>query len=295
MTQEIETPSGKGAADENFPVGSWLLPAPLRPHVATFYAFARAADDIADNSELEPDDKVNRLEALGQALKTGDGDPTSLGKALQLRASLIKTGVTAQHALDLLEAFKLDARKLRYETWDDLMGYCALSASPVGRYLLDLHCEDPAGYAASDPLCKALQVLNHLQDCGDDCRRLNRVYLPQDWMHAYAVEVDDLLCDGSMPGMRRVLDLCLDGVQVLLESAETLPVRLRNRRFAMESAVILRLAWRLHQRLRRYDPIAGRVALSKFDFLRAGARGIWQGWRQSSGARGIPARAAGPS
>lgn len=279
MAEALETPSGKGAGDENFPVGSWLLPPALRPHVATFYAFARAADDIADNPDLAPDDKVRRLEALGRGLVDGDGDPVALAKAHRLRASLAETGVTARHPLDLLEAFKQDAHKLRYESWDDLMGYCALSASPVGRYLLDLHGEDPAGYAASDPLCNALQVLNHLQDCQNDCRALDRVYLPGDWMVENEVAVADLLAPASSPGLRRVLDRCLDGVAELLARAESLPVRLTTRRFAMESAVIVRLAGRLHQLLGRNDPIAGRVALSKLDFLRAGVEGVWQGWR----------------
>ena len=102
------------------------------------------------------------------------------------------TGVTPRHAQDLLAAFKRDATKLRYRDWQDLLGYCALSASPVGRYLLDLHGERPELYAYSDPLCDALQVLNHVQDCQDDFRALNRVYLPLDSFAAAGIGVAEL-------------------------------------------------------------------------------------------------------
>ena len=172
----VEMPSGKGAGDENFPVGSRLLPARLRPHVAIFYAFARAADDIADNGQLDGTEKIARLD-LFEAVVTGQdrGDPnnTGLAKAARMAASLVETGVTTRHCVDLLAAFKLDARKSRYADWDELMGYCELSANPVGRYLLDLHGEDARLYPASDGLCSALQVLNHLQDIKDDLRNID--------------------------------------------------------------------------------------------------------------------------
>ena len=142
----IETPSGKGAGDENFPVGSFLLPARLRPHVARYYAFARAIDDIADNPDLAAGDKVARLDLMADAIQgETDGDP-ALDTARRLRASLRETGVSACRATDLTIAFKQDATKLRYSDWADLMGYCENSANPVGRYLLDLHGEDPARY-----------------------------------------------------------------------------------------------------------------------------------------------------
>ena len=175
----IETPSGKAAADENFPVGSWLLPARLRPHIATFYAYARAIDDIADNPDLEPADKIARLDGFAKTVSGADTPDPAFHKAHEIRRSLAETGVTHQHCVDLTQAFKQDATKLRYDDWDDLMGYCNLSAAPVGRYLVDLHGESPLAYPASDALCNALQVLNHLQDCGDDYKALNRVYLPR--------------------------------------------------------------------------------------------------------------------
>jgi squalene synthase HpnC len=270
----VETPSGKGAADENFPVGSWLLPAALRPHVATYYNFARAIDDIADNPALTPEDKIARLSAFEHALLDPAADSPGLEKASRLRESLAATGVTSARGTDLIAAFKQDAVKLRYADWSELLGYCRLSANPVGRYLLDLHGEDPAGHAASDALCTALQILNHLQDCQDDHRELDRVYLPGEWLAAEGLDIDVLQRTASPPGFRRVLDRCLDGVDGLLAEAALLPDGLRSARLAMESAVIVQLARCLTARLRSGDPLAGRVALSRGDFVVCGLKGI---------------------
>ncbi|RMD62183.1 MAG: squalene synthase HpnC [Alphaproteobacteria bacterium] len=272
-SETIETPSGKGAGDENFPVGSWLLPARLRPHVATFYRFARAIDDIADNPALTSDDKIARLERFAAAVTGEETADPALATAHDMRQSLRETGITPRHCLDLIAAFKQDALKRRYDDWGDLMAYCALSANPVGRYLLDLHDEDAAGYRASDALCSALQVLNHLQDCRDDYRALNRVYLPQACLRAHGADVRDLDCAYCTPGLRRVIDDCLDGVEELLRLARTLPGGLHCRSLAMESAVIVRLAERLSARLRGGDPVAGRVALTRLDFVLCGLRG----------------------
>ena len=273
-TATVETPSGKSTATENFPVGSFLLPAPLRPHVATFYGFARTIDDIADNPQLAPDDKIARLDGFAAAL-TGKAAGPGFEKAERLRESLAATGVTPQHGLDLVAAFKLDAVKLRYADWNDLIeGYCMLSAAPVGRYLLDLHGEARSGYRASDALCNALQVLNHLQDCQDDYRQLNRVYLPQDWLAAAGSKVEELDAPAASSGMRRVIDRCLDGTDELIAIARTLPGQLKSRRLAMESAVIVRIAERLSRLLRRRDPLAGRVKLSGRQFLGCAVSGI---------------------
>jgi squalene synthase HpnC len=272
-----ETPSGKGAGDENFPVGSFLLPARLRPHVAAFYAFARAIDDIADNPALAAEDKVARLDGFDQAL-LGKSDDPAYAKATNIRESCAATGVPIDHCRDLIVAFKRDASKLRYDDWADLMDYCRYSASPVGRYLLDLHGESRDGYPASDALCNLLQVINHLQDCQDDYRSLDRVYLPGDWMEAAGVTVADLDAPAASPGLRRVIDQCLDGVEELMATAATLPPRLTSRRLAMESAAILRLAEKLTAMLRTHDPVAGRVALSKAGFLSFGFLGVCRYW-----------------
>ena len=270
--ETAETPSGKGAGDENFPVGSMLLPRRLRPHVAVFYAFARAIDDIADNPELAPGEKVRRLDGFDKALLNEIDDP-AYEKAHRIRESLRETGVTIQHCRDLISAFKQDAVKRRYDDWEDLLDYCDRSAAPVGRYLLDLHGESRDGYPANDALCNALQVINHLQDCQDDYRQLDRVYLPIDWMNEAGVTVAALDDSAAGPGLRDVLDRCLDGTEELLALARTLPGQLRSRHLAMESAAIVRIADRLTGLLRRRDPLAERVELGKAAFLWCCVRG----------------------
>jgi hydroxysqualene synthase len=272
----LETPSGKRARDENFPVGSWLLPAPLRPHVAAFYAFVRAADDIADNPDLTPDEKIARLERFEAALTGPPALAAALPKAQALRVSLAATRVSPHHAQDLLAAFKRDATQLRYRDWPDLLSYCALSASPVGRYLLDLHGEAGELYRFSDPLCDALQLLNHLQDCRDDYRALDRVYLPLDSFAAAGIGVEALDQPATSPALRQVLDRLLDGVDAMLITADELPRALRSRRLAAESAVILAIARRLARELRWRDPLAERVELSRLRFLLCGLTGIGQ-------------------
>jgi squalene synthase HpnC len=271
-----ETPSGKGAADENFPVGSLLLPRALRPHVATYYAFARAIDDIADNPALAPADKLARLDGFAAAIR-GETDDPAYAKAHAMRRSLALTGVPARHCLDLVSAFRQDAVKTRYESWDELIDYCDRSASPVGRYLLDLHGEDRAQYRHSDALCNALQVINHLQDCADDHAALDRVYLPQAWLREAGATVDELARPAASPALRRVLDRCVAGTLELLDEARRLPGALRSRRLALESAVIVRLAERLAARLSREDPLARRVALGRPEALACTVRGVIDG------------------
>lgn len=273
-----ETPSGKGAGDENFPVGSFLLPKRLRPHVATYYAFARAIDDIADNGALAPDDKIARLKAFDAALKGEPGYGPEYEKAHRLRESLLETGVTTARGCDLVAAFIQDAVKLRYATWDELLGYCALSANPVGRYLLDLHGESPSAYGYSDALCTVLQIVNHLQDCGDDRRELDRVYIIGDWLAEEGGAIEDIDLPATTPALRRTMDRMLDGCEALMVEARKLSAALNSRSLAMESAVIVNLAARLIRLLRDGDPLARRVKLSKLDFAAAGIGGAVTGF-----------------
>jgi squalene synthase HpnC len=274
---EIETPSGKGSRDENFPVGSFLLPRRLRPHVATYYAFARAIDDIADNPEATPQEKLARLDAMERALDGTPDDAASVEKATKLRASLIATGVDLAHARDLISAFRQDAVKGRYASWDELIDYCNRSASPVGRYLLELHGEDRAGFRQSDALCNALQVINHLQDCAEDYRRLDRVYLPGEWLAAEGAEVAMLSAGAAPPPLRRVILRTVAACRTLMPDARALPSVLRSRHLAMESAVIVRIAERLLDELEQRDPVAERVELTKVQFALCGIGGALAG------------------
>ncbi len=271
--ETAETPSGKGAKDENFPVGSFLLSKAVRPHVAVFYAFARAIDDVADNPEITPQEKVDRLDGFDKALMGLNDDP-AFEKAHIVRSSLIYTGVPIQHCRDLISAFKQDAVKSRYDNWDDLIDYCDRSAAPVGRYLLDLHGVSKDLYPASDALCNALQVINHLQDCQEDYREMNRVYLPQDWMAGAKIDVDTLNKPFTGRGLRQVIDVCLNETAELLNIARQLPGPMSSRRLAMESAAIIRIAERLVDELRLRDPLAERVALTKPQYMLCCAQGI---------------------
>ena len=259
----IEAPSGKGRSDENFPVGSRLIRASLRPHVHAFYAFARNADDIADSPTLSPADKLRRLDTMAAVLQGGTdaGSPA----ALALRASLAETGVTPQHSLDLLHAFKQDATKTRYADWDELLEYCRYSAMPVGRHVLDLHGEPRATWAPSDALCAALQVLNHLQDCARDLAELDRCYLPQDLLAAAGASVDDVRGPTETAGLRQVLNQLLRRTDALNQQGATLARVVQDRFLRTETAVIAGLSQRLARRLHRADPLASRVKLRATD------------------------------
>jgi farnesyl-diphosphate farnesyltransferase len=273
----VETPSGKWRNSENFPVGSFLIRRELRPHVHTFYRFARNADDIADNPELSADEKVRRLDRMAAIL---DGaSPQDSPAAAAMRESLRETGTTAQHCHDVLHAFRLDAVKLRYRDWDDLMGYCRYSASPVGRQLLDLHGESRDTWPASDALCSALQVLNHLQDCAQDYRQLDRVYLPLTDVAAAGIGVEALAAGASSVALRQVLDRLLDRTAALIDQARGLPPLVASAGLRWECGVIVTLAARLLGRLRRGDPVATRVKLRKSDFFAAFVIGVSAGVR----------------
>ena len=271
---QAETPSGKGAADENFPVGSFLLPRRLRAHAAVFYAYARAIDDIADNPELVPEEKILRLEGFARAIVGDETEDPAYEKAYRMRESLRQTKVSTRHCTDLIDAFKQDATQHRTRDWGELLDYCDRSAAPVGRYLLDIHGESKAGYLESDALCNVLQVLNHLQDCRDDYLSLDRVYLPENWMAEAGASVEDLASPGASVALRLVLDRCLNGVEELLVPARRLPDILGNRFLAMEAAVILAIAEELTRQLRRRDPLGERVVLSKMAYATCFLKGV---------------------
>lgn len=272
--------SGKGASDENFPVGSLLISRALRPHVHAYYAYARVIDDIADCETLPPQDKVARLNAMEEVLL---GQRTPINRpdaqsAARLRVSLMQTGVPFETATDLLIAFRDDSLGKPYASWSDLLHYCRYSANPVGRYLICLHKESAEAFTASDALCTSLQILNHLQDCAQDLRRLKRCYIPSDMLHQHGLTSEALLEGHTSPALRRVFNTLLDGVDTLNRQAAILPGQIHSRRFRMECAAIVALAERLTLRLRREDPLAGRVALRRTDALHAAAAAL-KAWR----------------
>ncbi|MDY0874024.1 squalene synthase HpnC [Dongia rigui] len=268
----IATPSGKNATNENFPVGSALIRADLRPHVHAFYRFARMGDDIADNNALSPQDKVARLDMMEAVLL--DSMREDIREAADLRRSLAQTHVAPINSTELLKAFRMDATKQRYADWEELMTYCRYSAAPVGRQLLDLHGEPVAARGPSDALCAALQVINHLQDCGVDYLEMDRVYFPQDHLARHGAATKDLSERGSSPAVAKALNEALDKTDALMVEARQLPGRLKDFRLRAESATIVRLADKMIGQLRRNDPLAGRVKPTKMFFLTAMLEGI---------------------
>ena len=265
------------ANSENFPVGSFLIPPDCRPHVHAFYLFARKADDIADSPTIPAEEKVARLQAASDAL--GRDEAALPDWAVPYHRSLIETGCAAQNGRDLLSAFIQDATKLRYADWDDLMGYCQRSAASVGRVMMDIHGEsDHADIKGSDALCNALQVLNHLQDCREDYLALDRVYVPEPWLTDAGGGVEMLAERRAAPAVRHAIDRCLDHTAALLRRAEAMPRSVRRRRFRWECAVIVKLAWALHSRLMRNDPLAGRIRVSKPSRVGLALSGIVGAW-----------------
>jgi squalene synthase HpnD/squalene synthase HpnC len=263
----VATPT-KDAAGENFPVGSWLLPKPLRRHVAAYYHFARTADDIADSPTLSREEKVAGLAAMDVALDRGGDDRVD-----PICASIAETGVGLAECRDLLVAFNRDARNQSCDSWEDLIDYCRHSAHPVGRYLLLIHGESPDTLVPGDALCAAFQILNHLQDCGDDWRNLQRIYIPRRWIDAAGGE--GAFFDHAAAGLRRpILDRCLDGTDRLIELASLLPGRLKSRGLKAEVTVMLSLLKALAERLRGGDPLQARVKLTRGDFAWALLSGL---------------------
>lgn len=251
--------SGKGHRDENFPVASWLIAPRHRPAILAFYNFVRTADDIADHATLSAEDKLAHLDAL-EADLDGKGDRNP--EAVALRDVIAARSLTPRHAKDLLTAFRLDVTKLRYPNWDELIEYCSFSAMPVGRYVLDVHGESRATWAANDALCAALQIINHLQDCKKDYRELDRVYVPLDALAAHDVAVEALGAPQASPALQRCLRALAERTEQLLASSDVFADLVRDTRLGLEIAVINRLAHRLAHLLMTSDPLSERVHLN---------------------------------
>ena len=269
---ELEISSEKNISYENFPVVSWLLPRALRPHIITFYNFARAADDIADTASIDPDEKNRQLDQFIEGITKTNPEYTLPLKPLQMAKSLEETNVSKEYCLDLLTAFKQDVTKNRYHNWQELIDYCRLSAAPVGRYMIDLHGGfrdgTPNNYKASDALCAALQILNHLQDFQEDFELLNRVYLPTDMMKTHNVTLEHLNADKTSSALRGCLDDMLDSIDILLSEAKGFPSQLNNLRLGMESQIIINIAIQLSKKLRKSDPISTAVKISMLTYIR---------------------------
>ena len=240
-----------------------LIRRDLRDHVHAFYAFARNADDIADSPVLAPEDKIARLDVMEDVLlgRSDGGSPS----AVRLRASLATTGTTPVPCDRASDRFPPGRDEAAVCVVVGVVEYCRYSAMPVGRHVLDLHGESHDTWEPSDALCTSLQVLNHLQDCARDLEALDRSYLPEDMLAANGETVETVRRSRETPGLRAVFDSLLDRVDALNRAALALPRRTRDRRLRLETGVIVELAHHLTRRLRRHDPIAARVKLTKGD------------------------------
>ncbi|WP_050420122.1 squalene synthase HpnC [Bradyrhizobium tropiciagri] len=291
MTTASDLRSGKTHRDENFPVASWIIHPRHRALILAFYNFVRTADDIADHATLPADEKLRYLDLM-EAELLGKGE--SQKEAVNLRRALAERGMAPRHALDVLVAFRLDVTKLRYETWDDVIDYCRYSAMPVGRFMLDVHGEDISTWAASDALCAALQINNHLQDCGKDYRNLNRVYLPRDALAAAGASVEMLGETKSQPALLKCLQALAVRTAVLLDQSKSLAAEVKDFRLGLEISVIQAFADKIVNMLKVRDPLSERVHLSKVELLLQSLGGVaGETAQRATGRRAVSKSAAG--
>ncbi len=276
MTAAADTlASGKGHKDENFPVASAILKREHRAPVMAFYRFARGADDVADNDKASSDE---RLALLGEMRLTLSGQSDSSDAARILRETLAARGLSPQHGLDLLTAFERDCRVNRCNNWEELLDYCRYSAMPVGRYVLDVHGESETLWPASDALCAALQVINHLQDCAKDYRAINRVYLPLDMLDAHGATVEDLAAPHASAGLRKTITDLAMLTDDLLAQSRGFAAGIRDHRLSLEVAIIHRLAISLTARLKQRDPLAEHVHHRPIEALGLAIMAVFARW-----------------
>ncbi len=254
---------------ENFPVASRLLPARLRVATAVIYTFARQADDLADEGDAAPAERLAALDAMAaqlQALEQGKPDPDPV--FIALGDVIARFGLPLQPFHDLLSAFRQDVTKKRYTTFEELLDYCRRSANPVGRLLLHLHgAATPENLHLSDRICSALQLINFLQDLEQDWVENGRNYLPQDEMARFGVSEAHLEGRQSDEAMRQLMDFQLARARAMMLAGAPLPERLRGR-FRWELRLIVRGGLAVLDRLTARENVFDRPRLSRWAALR---------------------------
>ena len=248
---------------ENFPVASLLVPRRQRRSVAAIYRFARHADDLADEGDATPAQRLAALDDLDRALRGAVGDPPVVA---QLRPHLRQHGLPVAPLRALLSAFAQDVGPVRHASWDSVIDYCSRSASPVGELMLRLFgAWNESTRIQSDQICTALQVLNFLQDLAPDWRR-DRLYLPLDELRAAGLDEADVARSvaAGRAGARlaHLLAGQTDRARRLLESGAVL-VRHVPWRLSLELRAIVAGGLRVAEQLRAggHDPIARRPEL----------------------------------
>ena len=281
---------------ENFPVASWLLPPTVRRHVAAVYAFARAADDFADEGDRSPDERLALLDGWGRRLRHAassaePGMPAQHGEPAHTPAVFLAVGASIRACAlpvplfeDLLSAFRQDVTVTRYATWDALFDYCRRSANPVGRLVLRIAgYEDGRLDARSDAICTALQLTNFWQDLHVDFVR-GRLYLPDEVRRQYGADEEDLAAGRITPAWQQALSSAVRRTRALFDTGAPLSEAVRGRlRYE------LRAVWlggtRILHRLERsgFDVVHQRPALGMTDLLAIGADALV--WPLSEGGR----------
>lgn len=255
---------------ENFPVASWFLPHRYRQPISVIYAFARSADDFADEGDLTTVERLDKLKHYDQLLvkiqaHEAVDDPIFIALADVIRHHAIPI----QLFHDLLTAFKQDVTKTRYANFGEVMDYCRYSANPVGRLLLHLYGEtDPKSLAMSDAICSALQLINFYQDIHQDLDENNRIYLPQDELNRFHVSEQQLYDKLSDINMQNLMRLQLDRAMKLMNAGAPLGKLLKGR-IGFELRMVILGGSRVAQHL--YDNpknLFARPRLSKSDLIR---------------------------
>lgn len=273
---------------ENFPVASYLLPRESRDAVAVIYAFAREADDFADEGEHGTAHRLALLDGYADALEQlAEGDYSGDNPVFIALGDVIRRHrLPLQLFHDLLSAFRQDVTKTRYRDFAELLDYCRRSANPVGRLMLHLNRRaDEETLELSDNICSALQLINFLQDIEQDYRENNRIYLPQDEMEAFGVSENDIAESRSSAALVRLFDSQLARSAEMLHDGSRLG-SLLDGRFGLEIRLIIEAGWRVTEKLAEHGgKLFTRPRLAKSDYLRIG-------WRALQRRKPISARAA---
>ncbi|HET6909458.1 MAG TPA: squalene synthase HpnC [Mycobacteriales bacterium] len=215
---------------ENFPVALRFLPPRYRRDLRAVYDVARVIDDAGDDPHATSAERLRRLDFLAADLQTAfAGGTPRLAPVQVLRPAIADGRLAPEPFLDLIEANRRDQTVTRYPSYDDLLGYCALSAEPVGRIVLAVFgVDDRQARALSDRVCTALQLLEHCQDVAEDKRDRDRVYLPMEDLAHFGVADSDLDVSPTPPPLRQAVARQVDRAAVLLEDGSTLVRRLHG-------------------------------------------------------------------
>ncbi|MDL2354724.1 MAG: squalene synthase HpnC [Pseudomonadota bacterium] len=261
---------------ENFPVASFLLPRRLVPAVEAIYAFARSADDIADEGDATPAERLAALERYEDGLAAiGRGEPAGAPMFDRLAAIIIQYRLPLQPFRDLLSAFKQDVAVTRYADYAALLDYCRRSANPVGLLMLSLYdAADAVNVRASDAICSALQLINFLQDVAID-RAKDRIYLPLEDLARFAVAPEQLDGPERDRHWRDLMAFEVARARALLLSGAPLAVRLPGR-IGWELRLVVQGGLRILEAIEQadYDVYARRPTLGKADWLRLAWRAL---------------------